>query len=286
MEWQLQLIGDYIEIEKVMQCSSVPRRWHRNDPDFSDAEVLAIYFLGLRLGLRNVKKIHAMASTILLEWFPKIPCYEQYLRRLNKLGSVCRQLCVQLYLLDEKNQKSKSIAIDSAPVIVAKQGRSSKARVAPNICNKGYNSSKKCYFYGFKLHLATYTKNRAPYLIAFAEITPASVHDIKILHRTIDSFKDFFIYGDKAYRSKALQIRGRENGSEIITPMKKPKDRCQNLCAKLMNSVISSTRQVIESTFSWLERRSGIFQASHLRSSKGIIRHVYGALLRVNLGLV
>ena len=286
MDWQLQLISDYIEIENSMQCSSVPRRWRRKGPDFSDSEILAIYFFGLRYGLRNVKSIHLIASTVLSNWFPMRPCYEQYLRRINRLGSYCKMLCTKLYELEEQNYPEQSIAIDFAPVAIAKQVRSTKSKVAKNICDKGYNKSKKGFFYGFKLHVASLTSNRSPYQIVFAEITPASVHDNKVLYRIMENFNQRTIYADKSYCSEKLASLAKSSGNQLITPIKKPKGRGQGLDSLLINSLISSTRQVIETTFGWLDRKCGLFQANHLRSSKGIVRHVYASLLGINLGLV
>ena len=43
--------------------------------------------------------------------------------------------------------------MDSVPITVAHAKRSSQARVAPEIANKGYCSSKGEYDYGGKVHL-------------------------------------------------------------------------------------------------------------------------------------
>lgn len=283
MDWQFQLIADYIVIESTMQCSSVARRWRRGEPTFTDAEVLTCYCMGLRRGLRRVVDIHRLASCELADWFPGLPCYEQFLRRLNRLGPYCRQLCEKQF---DDNEKDHS-AIDSAPVIVAEQARSGRARVAPNICDKGYNASKKKYFYGFKLHVACDTRNSAPYSIVFAEISPASTHDIQVLKRTIQGFRSKFIHGDKAYRSYLLLKKASSMGKTIITPLKKCRgERTQRLDVQLVNSLVSSTRQVVETAIGWINQRTGILRASHLRSSKGIIRHTYIALLGLSLGVI
>lgn len=283
MEWQLQLVADYIVIESAMQCSSVSRRWRRGEPNFSDAEVLTCYCMGLRRGLRRVIDIHRLASCELAEWFPYLPCYEQFLRRLNRLGTFCRQMCEKKF---NQNEESRT-AVDSTPVIIAEQARSGRARVAPNICDKGYNASKKKYFYGFKLHIGCHTKNSAPYSISFAEISPASTHDIQILKRTLREFKSNVIHGDKAYQSKSLSKEAATLGKTIITPIKKLRgEKVQRLDIRLVNSLVSSTRQVVESAIGWINQRTGILRASHLRSSKGIIRHVYAALLGLSLGII
>jgi hypothetical protein len=42
--------------------------------------------------------------------------------------------------------------IDLMPVIVANERRSGSAKAAGEICDKGYCSSKKMYYYGVKVH--------------------------------------------------------------------------------------------------------------------------------------
>ena len=134
--------------------------------------------------------------------------------------------------------------------------------------------------------MACSSTNAAPYNIFFAELSPASTHDIEILKRTITQFNTSTIYADKAYRSNSLIQQAKELDISLVTPFKKPKNRKQDLAELLLNSVISSTRQTIETAFNWVQRRTGILQASHVRSSRGLIRHVYTALLGLSLGMV
>ncbi len=52
--------------------------------------------------------------------------------------------------------------VDSVPIILA-AGRNRKGKVAPEISNKGYCSTKNMYYYGVKLHFyAAYRKGSLP----------------------------------------------------------------------------------------------------------------------------
>ena len=68
--------------------------------------------------------------------------------------------------------------LDSLPVMLAKGSRSSSARVAREIANKGYCASKKLYYRGLKLHLlAGKRPGRLPVPESLV-LTKAAVHDL------------------------------------------------------------------------------------------------------------
>ena len=69
--------------------------------------------------------------------------------------------------------------IDSFPVSVCKNVRISGSKLIRGEGFRGYNASKKEYFYGFKIHVIT-TGEGLP--VEFL-VTPASVHDNKALQR-------------------------------------------------------------------------------------------------------
>jgi len=47
------------------------------------------------------------------------------------------------------------------------------------------------------------------------------------------------------------------------------------------NKKISKTHQVIKNSFAWLQSRIGTRKAHLVHSIRGLIRHIYGALLKV-----
>jgi len=118
-------------------------------------------------------------------------------------------------------------------------------------------------------------KNAAPYTFLFSVVSPASIHDLRILEENISETNAPVIMGDKAYISKKLQ------GKEMITPKKKLREGKLSHTELVENKRISKTRQVIESSFAWLQSRTGTRRAHLVRSLREFIRHIYGALLSV-----
>ena len=75
-------------------------------------------------------------------------------------------------------------------------------------------------------------------------------------------------------------------GVELLTPNKKPKGRELSLAMQFRSCFISSTRQAIETAFSWLQARTGIATASKIRSTQGLRRQIFGCLLAAAIGCV
>ncbi len=285
MDWEFQLIADYIVIEDLLQGLPDKKKCHNGLPYFSDAEVIATYFYGLRMGLRTISQMHNFASSMLREWFPNLPGYQQFNKRLNSLSETIEKLlCFVIVSSQDECQKS---AIDSMPIIIAKSKRSSKASVANEIANKGYCASKDQYYYGAKLHLVIDAeKNRAPFKFRLCGITPASEHDINFLKANYSNLATTSLYGDKAYISSDLSEEMKKTGTQLITPDKKPRNGDLTLAQHFRNSFVSSTRQAIETAFSWIQEKTGLANASKVRSSTGLRRQIFGGLLAVAIGCV
>ena len=68
--------------------------------------------------------------------------------------------------------------VDSCPIILAKGARSGHAKVAGELCEKSYNSSRKEWYYGVKLHAFVVRKpGQLPTPIALF-LSGATVHDL------------------------------------------------------------------------------------------------------------
>jgi len=65
----------------------------------------------------------------------------------------------------------------------------------------------------------------------------------------------------------------------MITPKKKPRGGKSSHTEQAENKKISKTHQVIEIRFSWLHSRTGNRKIYLVCSLRGLIRHIYGALL-------
>ena len=174
--------------------------------------------------------------------------------------------------------------LDSMPVIVAKEKRSNSAVTAGEICNKGYCSSKGEYYYGVKLHALVQKQYQAlPNLFA-AWVTPASEADLPAARQTLDFISDINLFADKAYASKPWATELARRNVTLVTPAKIVKGQ-SNLKPgeKLINSVISSLRQPVESFFAWLQSKTNIQSASKVRSSNGLLSFIFARIVAIFL---
>ena len=91
-------------------------------PDFTDEELLTIYiFSMIEEEKYKVKSIHAYAEKYLHDWFPKLPSYQTFNNRLNRLAAVFPPLIVCL-LKDVNTINTTGVRfdislLDSMPII-------------------------------------------------------------------------------------------------------------------------------------------------------------------------
>ncbi len=169
------------------------------------------------------------------------------------------------------------------PIITCSGKRTGK--VAREITDKGYNSTKGFYYYGLKLHALGFRrigKLPHPEQILF---TAASVNDLSLYKQAWSEIKDRVFFGDKIYNNKDFfaEMKAKSN-SEMLTPVKGVKGMSETLkkfdraANDLYSKAVSRIRQPIEALFNWLIEKSDIQKASKVRSTKGLLVHAYGRL--------
>lgn len=232
----------------------------------------------------KIKSIHDYADRYLRSWFPTLPSYQAFNTRINRLSEVLVALVRHMLLDLPKEELDLSISlVDSMPIMTCSGRRAGK--VAPELTEKGYCSTKKQHYYGLKLHGIAF---QVPGGLPFPELlmlTPASVHDLSAVKNHFETMKNRRIYADKAYANEPLnkQMQTQLNSS-IFTPVKLKKgqsdwERAFNKAADdLFSRAVSGVRQPIEALFAWLIRITDIQRASLVRSEKGLIAHVFGRL--------
>ncbi len=198
-------------------------------PEFTDEEVMTIYIFGITEGFSKVKQIYKHTKRYWHDWFPLLPSYQAFAVRLNKLPYCFEILvrsinCKALQELEFKNEK----VIDSVPIIVTGKSRSSSAKVASEICNKGYCSSKQMYYYGLKLHVTGLVRPLQLPMPEASWITGAGENDLTVARPVFESMSNCKIYADKIYADSELNARMQTNQNSIIlTPAKK--EKCQKI---------------------------------------------------------
>ena len=256
-----------------------------NQGRITDEEIITIYLFCVAFQEKHkLKSMHRYILEHWIDWFPALPSYETFVTRLNRISSIFPILvgC----LLDDLDTIETDIPIvltDSMPIITCSHKR--KARVALEMTDKGYCSTKGLHYFGVKLHLVAKRRENTLPLPEYIGITQASTHDLTAVRPILLNIQDRNIIADKAYIDEKLnQKLKNEHNSQIITPIKDKKgipkvlkqfDQAFN---DLFSTTVSSIRQPVESFFNWLQQITNIQIASKIRSSNGLITHVYGKI--------
>ena len=284
--WKENLIKLYFYIcedRGIQRYLSSMRMSNNYKPEFTDQEVMTVYIHGTTAGFSKVKQIYKYTRRYLSDWFPLLPSYQAFCDRLNKLP-YCFQIlvrsinCTALQGLAFKNEK----VIDSVPIIVTGKSRSSSAKVAPQLCNKGYCSSKQMYYYGLKLHVTGIIR---PFELPMPEaswITGAGENDLTVARPVFESTSNCKIYADKIYGDTELDARMQATQNSIVlTPVKKEKGQTiVNAADDIYSYLVSTVRQPIESFFNWIIEKTQIQFAQRVRSEKGLLIHVWANMQR------
>ena len=278
-------ICDLYDQELKYYCQ---RYSNNSNPAFTDQEIMTIYlFAGHFQKYFQIRDIYNYASKYLSSWFPKLPSYQTFNLRLNRLDEAFRVLSGRLtssFMPDDCDRVTS--LVDSLPVITC-GGRNRKGKVAPEITSKGYCSTKDMYYYGLKLHaLASRREGTIPFPESLM-VTPAGDNDLTVFKQAWgDYIRDRIIFGDKIYSDFEYfnDDRKQKQNIEMFTPVKAVKGQSEQERQRrkayndLFSTAVSKVRQPIESFFNWLNEKTTIQRAQKVRSTKGLLVHTMGKI--------
>jgi len=286
MEWQDQLIQIFVFIDDAYQselCFHIQRLSNNYQLSFSDSEAMTIYIYGILRKYKDVKTIYQYAKDHLIDWFPYLPSYQKFNERLNRLvPGFIRLVQILSWHLELPNwlsgQERLDAVIDSFPIILAKATRADKAKVARDIANKGQCPSKNLWYHGFKLHhLAVCVPKTLPVSQGLF-LTKASEHDNTVFKEQIaPQFANLRVFADKAYHDEQAAVWLKELYNIEVVPCNKRRSNQKYLRSEqnIQNTLVSKAKQTVESFFNWLEVNTDIQIASKVRSTKGVLKHIY-----------
>lgn len=282
--WQTNLIRLYCAvcdnsstIEAVMQRQSNNFR-----PKFSDEECITIYLWGISQRRFEQKAIYQYTKNHLLEWFPKLPRYQEFSRRLNLLAPAFQALSdLWLDVVIRHSNNEGNYIVDSCPIILAKGPRSGHAKIAGELCEKSYNSSRKEWYYGVKLHaFVARHEGQLPTPLVLM-ISGAASHDLTAAKQIMEDQHPLdpgSLFADKAYIDATwADLLKKDHKICILTPRKKRKEDTIH-SGDAFSTFVSSIRQPIECFFNWLNRLTNIQTASIVRSTTGLLLHIFGRI--------
>jgi len=169
--------------------------------------------------------------------------------------------------------------VDSFPITLAKGQHAYTACVAKEVASIGYNATKKMYFYGVKAHVVA--RNRAGTLpdVELLILDEGSRHDGPVFDQLRQMMSDNLVFADKAYkRSDEQQIELEQNLKVITPPLKARGQKALDEGQAKLTKAIAKIRQPIETLFGWIQRKTGIQEASLVRSTAGLATHIFGKL--------
>lgn len=284
---KIQLIALYYHI---CDCYDKQLRWccqrHSNnsfEPSFTDEELLTIYIYVMLFEEKyRIKSIWRHATIYLRSWFPALPSYQAFNARLNRLAGVFPGLA-EYFLSKVDRETSEEISLmDSLPIMLCSAKR--KAKVARDLSDKGYCSTKGTHYYGVKLHVvARHACNALP-VPEFVNLTPASTHDLTAVRPILHKLAGKALFGDKIYADQSLNEYLQQQDTSIYTPVKRIKGESElerkrkKAADDLFSKAVSTVRQSIESLFNWFIEKTNMQNGSKIRSEAGLLVHTFGKL--------
>jgi hypothetical protein len=276
------LIEIYLFVCGVYTTSSYScfqRMSNNSHPKFTDQELITIYFFAHLNGHFQKKQIYNFIRYYWADWFPHLPSYQTFVLRLNHLEPSFQTLGdVLLSKLETSKHIELDHIVDSMPVMLAQHGHSYRARVARDVANIGYCAAKKTRFHGVRLHLIAQRQSGSLPLPSQIWMCAASHHDSTAFIGQTPEIPSTTLLGDLAYPTPAIVTHIKEQGSQLLTPKKRPKGEELSKDEKYYNKMVRKFRQPIESLINWIHEKTGIEKASKVRSTEGLMIHCWGKL--------
>jgi len=277
-----QLIQLYLFVCQIYDTRSdtcFQRLSNNSKPDFTDQELVCIWFFGHLNQKFQKKQIYNFILDYWADWFPRLPAYQTFSRRLNLLEQTFQSIGAELFAhLHATQTPELDHLIDSFPIMLAQNGFAYSAKVAREVADVGYCSAKKTYFHGVRLHVIaerSFARLPNPSQIWLCE---ASHHDLTAAREQHLELPNSTLIADLAYPEPNFRQTLNKQNTNLYTGCKKPKGADLTKFEKYHNRLISKFRQPIESLFNWINEKTQIQRAGKVRSADGLMLHCWGKL--------
>ncbi len=115
------------------------------------------------------------------------------------------------------------VIMDSFPLPLCQPIRNHSAKIVNDVADIGYNAAKNLWFYGFKVHmLVTLSEGILNYVV-----TPASVHDIKVVDELLEGCRQSVVLADLGYLSQELKDRLEQKRLSLMDTITSKHGRCR-----------------------------------------------------------
>jgi hypothetical protein len=175
---------------------------HAEDPQqqMSDAEVITTGLVAMLFFRGNFEAARALLS--MPRSMPHMLSRSRLNRRLHRLTDLFLMLFDLLGCTWKQLNTESVYVIDSFPAVVCDNYRIPRAKLYQHEAYRGCIASKKCYFYGLKVHLLV-TKDGQPVECFLTPDSYSDVHMLKTFRCDIPTGSR--VYADKAYNNYAIE---------------------------------------------------------------------------------
>ena len=178
----------------------------------------------------------------------RMPHKSNFNRALHRLSQLTASLFLALGESIKELNCSSEYVIDSFPVAVCRNIRINRCRLLRHEAYRGYNASKKEYFYGFKVEVIT----TAGGLPVDYFIVAGSVHDARAFEAMhVDLPRQSSLYADSAYTNYELEDLYLECEQVALLPQRKRNSKRPDSPA--MAFIKQAMRKRVETAFSGVE---------------------------------
>ena len=287
----LKLIQLYFYVCEIYEAQLVHQveRFTKNrvSPQFTDAEAITAYLFAVAYEKRTqIKDVYNLIKRHYRSWFPDLPSYQAFNQRINRLNPafplIIADLVPRWQALALQSQDLEFVLTDSMPIFTCSSKRQGK--VAREVTDKGYNSTKGMHFWGGKLHPLSIAHKGTMPAVEYILISAASEHDLNAQRQILRNNSNRLSFADKAFNDSDLAADFRKNGGRLFIPVKYRKGqssqyrRWHKAADDLYSKAVSAVRQPIESFFNWLIDKTDLQRASKVRSTKGLLVHIFGRI--------
>jgi hypothetical protein len=230
-------------------CADLLKALHHHEDrqcTMSDAEVMttalvsALYFSG---NYEHARKLLQEQGYI-----PRMFSKSQFSRRLHRLDHLFVALFQLLGATFKQLNEESVYVIDTVPIAVCDNYRIRRNKLYQDESYRGYQASKKRYFYGLKIHLLV-TKDHQP--VEFF-LSPGSFSDTSGLeHFDFDLPAGARVFADKAYNYYLVEDLLKEAGIELVPDRK---HNSQRPLPPWLRFLLRHFRNQVETAGSLIER--------------------------------
>lgn len=242
-------------------------------PKLCDAEVIFVYFMSFSSYGGNYSK--SMSSLFNARYIKNMLSKGQFSKRLYAL----KEHIFQIYCLFSEiaKQTNKKFSLDTFPIAICHNIRIKRCKLVKGEKHRGYNSSKREYFYGFKVHIIT----AADGIVTEFEFSPGSVEDLAGYNLlNFDLPKGSELNMDKAYNFY-LQEDILHQCAEIMPNVIRKANSKKEDNTPAQNFIKQVERRHIETDISLIERYFP--KKIHVTNIEGFYLKILGFILAYNI---